>query len=171
MLCSRTRYVSTWFASYLGSFATLFFLSCLTAVLWPQNFHLSRMKNQEGHWGYCSCRWVERTTVTEEPATYNIPPGTTKVPGTPYNPELNCSDNSNLTILNSIVRTIPIYRVCTTNGPDIPRNSLRFQNWLSGQIQYVRWKSLKPIARTTPNINCPDSSSWWTVSHINCLDN
>ena len=29
--------------------------------LWPQNLYLSRMKNQEGHWGYCWCRWVERT--------------------------------------------------------------------------------------------------------------
>ena len=24
------------------------------------------MKNQEGHWGYCCCRWVERTVQCED---------------------------------------------------------------------------------------------------------
>ena len=32
---------------------------CLT--VWPQNSCISRMKNQEGHWRHCWCRWVERT--------------------------------------------------------------------------------------------------------------
>ena len=55
LLCSRTRYASTWFA-YLDYFAFVFSLPhCLTT-----NLYLSRMKNQEGHWGYCWCRWVER---------------------------------------------------------------------------------------------------------------
>ena len=47
-VCSRTRYASTWFA-YLDSLAFGFSLSH-----WPQNLYLSRMKNQQGHWGY---RW------------------------------------------------------------------------------------------------------------------
>ena len=58
MFCSRTRYASTWFA-YLDSLARFGF--SLSHCLWPQNLYLSTMKNQEGHWGYCWCRWVERT--------------------------------------------------------------------------------------------------------------
>ena len=50
LLCSRTRYASTWFA-YLDSLARLGF--SLSPCLWPQNLYLSTMKNQEGHWGYC----------------------------------------------------------------------------------------------------------------------
>ena len=44
LLCSRTRYASTWFA-YLDSSAFGFSLS---HCLWPHNLYLSRM-NQEGH--------------------------------------------------------------------------------------------------------------------------
>ena len=62
LLCSRTRYASTWFA-YLDSLALGFSLS---HCLWPQNLYLSRMKNQEGYWGYCWCRWVERTVSCED---------------------------------------------------------------------------------------------------------
>ena len=61
LLCSRTRYASTWFA-FLESLPFGFSLS---RCLWPQNLYLSRMKNQEGHWGYCSC-WVERTVYCED---------------------------------------------------------------------------------------------------------
>ena len=58
LLCSRTRYASIslvlpWLI------AVVFGFLCLS--LWPQNLYLSRMKNQHGHWGYCWCRWVERT--------------------------------------------------------------------------------------------------------------
>ena len=60
LLCSRTLYASTWFA-YLDSLARLGF--SLSHCLWPQNLYLSTMKNQEGHWGYCWCRWVERIKV------------------------------------------------------------------------------------------------------------
>ena len=35
-----------------------FVLLCLT--VWPQNLYL-RVKNHEGHWGYCWCRGEERT--------------------------------------------------------------------------------------------------------------
>ena len=49
LLCSRTRYATTWFA-YLDSSAFGF------SVSHPHNLYLSRM-NQEGHWGYC---WVEK---------------------------------------------------------------------------------------------------------------
>ena len=52
LLCSRTRYASTWFA-YLDSSACGFSLS---HCLWPHNLYLSRMKKQEGHWGHCWCR-------------------------------------------------------------------------------------------------------------------
>ena len=34
--------------------------------LWPHNLYLSRLKNQEGHWGYYWCRWVERTVYCED---------------------------------------------------------------------------------------------------------
>ena len=57
LLCSRTRYASTWF-TYLEPVAFGFSLS---HRLWPHNLYLSRKENQEGHWGYCWCRWVERT--------------------------------------------------------------------------------------------------------------
>ena len=61
LLCSRTRYASTWFA-YLDSLAFVFSLShCML----PHNWYLSRMKNQEGHWGYCWCRWEETTVYCE----------------------------------------------------------------------------------------------------------
>ena len=55
--------VSSWFA-YLPSFATLVFLLSQLSV---KQFYVSRM-NQEGHsvWGYCWCRWVERTGLREE---------------------------------------------------------------------------------------------------------
>ena len=59
LLCSRTRYASTWFA-YLDSLAFGFSLT-----VWTQNLYLSRVKNKEGHWGYCWCRWVERTVWCE----------------------------------------------------------------------------------------------------------
>ena len=62
LLCSRTRYASTW-SAYLESLAFGFSLS---HCLWPQNLNLSRMKNQEGHWGYCWCRWVEGTVECED---------------------------------------------------------------------------------------------------------
>ena len=55
LLCSRTRYASTWFA-YVDSLAFGFSLT-----VWPHDFYLSRINNQEGHWVYCWCRWVERT--------------------------------------------------------------------------------------------------------------
>ena len=37
----------------------------LSHSLWPQNFHISRMKNQHGHWVYWY-RWVERTFWCED---------------------------------------------------------------------------------------------------------
>ena len=46
LLCSRTRYASTWFA-YLESSAFGF---SLYHCLCPQNLYLSRMKNQNGQW-------------------------------------------------------------------------------------------------------------------------
>ena len=49
----------------------LWFFSVSTAVLLPQNLYLSRMKNQQGHWGYCWCRWVERTVWCEDNSTKN----------------------------------------------------------------------------------------------------
>ena len=58
VVLSYPGYASTWFASYLDYLAFGFSLS---HCLWPQNLYLSRMKNQEGHWGYCWFRWVERT--------------------------------------------------------------------------------------------------------------
>ena len=61
LLCSCTRYASTWFA-YLDSSSVCFF----SVWLWPHNLYLSRMKNQEGHWGYCWCPWVERTAWCED---------------------------------------------------------------------------------------------------------
>ena len=33
----------------------------LSHSLWPRNLCRSWMKNQDGHWVYCWCRWVERT--------------------------------------------------------------------------------------------------------------
>ena len=54
LLCSRTRYASTWFA-YLASLAFDFSLSPC-----DHRICVYRMKIQEGHWGYCWCRWVER---------------------------------------------------------------------------------------------------------------
>ena len=65
LLCSRTRYVNTWFA-YLDSFATLVFL-CLT-VLWPQNSYLPlewRIRKDTGCTAE-SCRWVEKTVLCED---------------------------------------------------------------------------------------------------------
>ena len=55
-VCSRTRYASTWFA-YLDSSA---FGISLSHCSCDHRICISRMKNQEGHWGYCWC-WVERT--------------------------------------------------------------------------------------------------------------
>ena len=45
LLCSRTRYTSTWFV-YVDSLAFGF---CPSHCLWPHNLYRSRMKNQEGH--------------------------------------------------------------------------------------------------------------------------
>ena len=67
LLCSRTRYASTWFA-YLDSLATFSF----SLTVWPQNLYLSRIKNQEGHWGYRWCRWVEKTVSCENNNNNNI---------------------------------------------------------------------------------------------------
>ena len=61
LLRSRTRYASTWFA-YLDSLATFgFSLSHCDHRICIRE---SRMKNQEGHWGYCWC-WVARTVWCE----------------------------------------------------------------------------------------------------------
>ena len=62
LFCYSIRYASIWF-SYLESFAFAFSLS---HCLWPQSFYLSRMNDQERHWGYGWCRWVERTVEWED---------------------------------------------------------------------------------------------------------
>ena len=62
LLCSRTRYTSTWFV-YVDSLAFGF---CPSHCLWPHNLYRSRMKNQEGHWGYRWCRWIETTVSCED---------------------------------------------------------------------------------------------------------
>ena len=64
LLCSRTRYASTWFA-YLDSLALVF----LWITVCDHRICISRMKNQEEHWGYRRCRWVERTVLCEDTTT------------------------------------------------------------------------------------------------------
>ena len=62
-----TRYVSTWFAYeyipwFIRDFCFLFFSVSSHCYLWPQKLYFSyRRMNQDGHWVYCWCRWVERT--------------------------------------------------------------------------------------------------------------
>ena len=71
LLCSRTRYANTWMPTL--NLQRLVFLC--SHCLWPQIWYLSRMKNQEGHWGYCWwCRWVERTVYVKTTIS-----GTTKI--------------------------------------------------------------------------------------------
>ena len=38
-----------------------YYLEFLCLSLWPQNWYLSRMKNRDGRWVHCWCRWVEIT--------------------------------------------------------------------------------------------------------------
>ena len=60
LLRSRTRYASTWFAySYVPWLFKRRLFLCLTIC--DHKICISTMKNQEGHWVYCWCRWVERT--------------------------------------------------------------------------------------------------------------
>ena len=63
LLCSRTRSVSLYLILPLIISPLLFFFLCFK--LWPHNWYLSRMKNQDGHWVYCWCRLVERTVQCE----------------------------------------------------------------------------------------------------------
>ena len=52
---SRTRYARTSFAYVPWSFSDAWFFS-VSLSDHRQNLYRSRMKNQEGHWGYCWCR-------------------------------------------------------------------------------------------------------------------
>ena len=64
LMCSRTRYASISLAFTLINWGfALFFLS---HCLWAQNWYLSRMKNQLGHWVYTDVGqkkvWYEANT-------------------------------------------------------------------------------------------------------------
>ena len=54
LLCSRTRYVTTWFA-YLDSFAALVSLCLIVCDHIIRTWYLIGVKKQEGHYVYC---WV-----------------------------------------------------------------------------------------------------------------